>query len=178
MGQYYATLHPERVRSIVLMGSGPPTWEQTQQCQEAILQRVIELVQQGIIPENPDLNAPGGGSYLRAYFLDPTFWFSADDPGGAPLIDERTDQVSDLTWAANASYDLTADLAGLNQRVLNLWGDDDPARPIASPAILAGLPNAAVETVVFSHCGHFWHECPEPFFAALRAFLGLDGARE
>jgi pimeloyl-ACP methyl ester carboxylesterase len=176
VAQRYATLYPERVRSIVLMGSGPPTREQTQQCQDAIVQRVIELVRRGIIPENRDLDASGGPGYLRAYFSDPNFWFSADDPGGAPLIDERTDQVSDLTWEANAGYDLTADLAYLNLPVLNLWGDDDPARPVASPAILAALPNAAVETVVFDNCGHFWHECPESFFAAVRAFLGLDGA--
>ena len=26
--------------------------------------------------------------------------------------------------------------------MLNLWGDDDPARPVASPAILAALPKA------------------------------------
>ena len=174
VAQRYATLHPERMRSIVLMGSGPPTRAQTLQCQDAIIQRIIELVQQGLIAENPE---PGSReaekSYLPAYFSDPNFWFSADDPGRAPLIDARTTQVSDLTWTANASYDLTADLAGLNQRVLNLWGDDDPVRPIASPAIVAALPNAAVETVILSHCGHFWHECPDAFFSRVRAFLDL-----
>jgi membrane protease YdiL (CAAX protease family) len=49
VAQRYATLHPERVRSIVLMGSGPPTREQTLQCQDAIRQRVIALMKQGII---------------------------------------------------------------------------------------------------------------------------------
>jgi len=170
----YATLYPDHVRSIVLMGSGPPTREQTLQCQQAIVQRIIELAQQGIISENPE---PGSRqaerSYLPAYFSDPNFWFAADDPGRAPQIDERTALVDDLTWAANASYDLTADLAGLNQPVLNLWGDDDPVRPIASPAIIAALPNAALETVILSHCGHFWHECPEEFFSKVGAFLEL-----
>jgi proline iminopeptidase len=170
----YATLYPDRVRSIVLMGSGPPTREETMQCQNAIVQRIIALVQQGIIVENPK---PGSRAaergYLPAYFSDPDFWFSADDPGRAPQLDERTAQVNDLTWAANASYDLTSDLAGLNQRVLNLWGDDDPARPIASPALVAALPNAALETVVLPHCGHFWHECPDEFFKQVGAFLEL-----
>jgi proline iminopeptidase len=175
----YATLHPERVRSIILMGSGPPTREQTLQCQDAIVQRVIELVRKGIISENPEPGSPEAErGYLPAYFSDPTFWFAADDPGRAALIDERTEQVSDLTWAANASYDLTADLAVLHHRVLNLWGDDDPARPVSSPAILAALPDADVKTVVFSDCGHFWHECPEQFSAAMRAFLGLDEATQ
>jgi proline iminopeptidase len=171
----YATLYPEQVRSVILMGSGPPTREGTLQCQQAIVRRIIELTQQGIIVENPE---PGSRAaergYLPAYFSDPDFWFSADDLGRAPLIDERTAQVNDLTWAANANYDLTADLAMLNQRVLNLWGDNDPARSIASPAIIASLPNAALETVVLPHCGHFWHECPTEFFDQVQAFLKLS----
>ncbi|MEJ2708631.1 MAG: alpha/beta hydrolase [Anaerolineales bacterium] len=178
VAQRYASLHPERVRSLVLMGSGPPTREQTLACQDAIHQRIIELMQQGVISENPESNASGSQSFIRAYFSDPNFWFSTDDLGSAPLIDERTEQVSELTWRANASFDLTTDLAELNLRVLNLWGDDDPARPAANPAILAALPNAEVETVVFSHCGHFWHECPEQFFTAVRAFLDLKKAKK
>jgi pimeloyl-ACP methyl ester carboxylesterase len=173
----YASLYPERVRSFVLMGSGPPTREQTTQCQQALVQRIIDLAQQGIIVENPE---PGSRAaergYLPAYFSDPDFWFSADDPGSAPMIDERTAQVSDLTWQANANYDLTIALSGLNQPVLNLWGEDDPAQPIASPAIGAALTNAALETVVLPHCGHFWHECPDEFFEQLRAFLELTSA--
>jgi proline iminopeptidase len=171
----YATLYPERVRSIVLMGSGPPTREETLQCQQALVERIIELVQQGIISENsePGSRAAERG-YLPAYFSDPDFWFSPDDPGKAPLLDERTTQVNDLTWAANASYDLTADLAGLSQRVLNLWGEDDPVRPIASPAIAAALPN--VETVMLPQCGHFWQECPAAFFSKVRSFLELPAS--
>ncbi len=174
VAQRYAARYPERVRSLILMGSGPPTREGTLACQDAIQRRIISLMEQGIISQSPDLNASGSVSFIRAYFSDPNFWFSADDLGSAPLIDERTDQVSNLTWTANASFDLTVDLAALNLRVLNLWGDDDPARPIASPAILAAFPNADVKTVVFSHCGHFWHECPEQFFTTLRSYLELD----
>jgi proline iminopeptidase len=175
VAQHYATLYPERVRSMVLMGSGPPTRDGTLQCQDALVQRIIALIQQGVIVENPE---PGSQKaergYLSAYFSDPNFWFSEDDPGSAPQIDERSTQVNDLTWAANEDYDLTADLAGLNLRVLNLWGEDDPVRQIASPAIIAALPNAALETVVLNHCGHFWQECPEPFFAAIDEFLSPD----
>ena len=105
----YASLHPDRVRSVVLMGSGPPTYAQTRQCQDAIVRRIVELTKQGLITQNPK---PGSREAERgalpAYFSDPTFWFSADDPGGAPLIDERTVRVGNLTWTANAGYDLTA----------------------------------------------------------------------
>ena len=53
VAQRYASLYPERVSSIILMGSGPPTWEQMLQSQDALLQRIIALMQQGIILENP-----------------------------------------------------------------------------------------------------------------------------
>jgi pimeloyl-ACP methyl ester carboxylesterase len=179
VAQRYATLYPIHVRSMVLMGSGPPTRSQTMQCQNAIIQRVIELVKQGIISENPEPSSPEAEkSILPAYFSDPNFWFSPDDPSRAPQIDERTTQVNDLTWAANESYDLTADLAGLNTRVLNLWGEGDPVRSIASPAIIAALSNTSLETVVLNHCGHFWHECPDQFFTVLRTFVGLEGAQK
>jgi pimeloyl-ACP methyl ester carboxylesterase len=91
---------------------------------------------------------------------------------------ERTAQVNDLTWAANDGYDLTADLARLSQPVLNLWGDDDPCRAISSAAILDALPKAEVETVALSQCGHFWHECPEQFFAAMHAFLAREATAQ
>jgi pimeloyl-ACP methyl ester carboxylesterase len=54
VAQRYATLYPERVRSVILMGSGPPTREQTLQCQDALIQRMIALIQEGIISENPE----------------------------------------------------------------------------------------------------------------------------
>ena len=172
LAQSYAARYPEHVASIILMGSGPPTWEKMLECQEALVQRIMALVQQEIIVENPE---PGSSEaergYLPAYFSDPDFWFSPDDLGSAPLIDERTAKVNDLTWAANAGYDLTDDLAGLNLRVLNLWGEDDPVRPVASPEIIVALLNSDVETVVFSRCGHFWQECPDQFFTAVRAFI-------
>jgi len=175
VAQYYATHYPDRVSALILMGSGPPTHEGTLQCQDALVQRIITLMQQGMIIENPESGSQAAVvGYLPAYFSDPNFWFSPDDPGRAPKIDERTTLVNDLTWAANADYDLTADLARLNQRVLNLWGEDDPVRQISSPMIITALPNADLETVVFNHCGHFWQECPEPFFKAISEFLSLE----
>jgi len=175
LAQSYATLYLEHVASIILMGSGPPTWEKMLQCQDALGQRIMALIQQGNIVEKPEPGSPEAEKgILPAYFSDPTFWFSPDDLGSAPLVDERTTKVNDLTWSANAGFDLTADLAGLNLHVLNLWGEDDPVRPVASPEIIASLPNAEVETEVFSHCGHFWHECPDQFFTAVRAFLDIQ----
>jgi proline iminopeptidase len=168
----YASLHPDRVRSIVLMGSGPPTDTQTRQCQDAIARRIAELTAQGVIVTDPEPASPEAErGVLPAYFSDPTFWFSDDDRGGAPHIDARTAEVGELTWTAIAGFDLTPDLTDLDHRVLNLWGVDDPARSIASPAISTALPRAHTTTVVLEAYGHFWHECPDEFFAAVRRFL-------
>jgi len=174
VAQSYATLYPEHVASIIMMGSGPPTREKVLECQQALVERIRTLMQQGILSENPEPGSPAAEKgYLLAYFSDPNFWFSADDPGRAPLVDERTTRVNDLTWAANVNFDLIADLAGLKQRVLNLWGEADPVRPVASPEIITALSNADLETVVLSNCGHFWQECPEQFFTTVRAFLDI-----
>ena len=35
------------------------------------------------------------------------------------------------------------------------------------------LSAAQVEFVVLPNCGHFWQECPDEFFAYMRALLGL-----
>lgn len=172
LAQSYATLYPEHVSAIILMGSGPPTWEMMLQCQAALVQRIKALAQQGIILENPEQGSPEAArGYLPAYFSDPNFWFSPDDLGSAPMIDDRTSKVNDLTWTINASYDLSANLATLDLHVLNLWGEDDPVRPVSSPEITAALSNADVETILLRKCGHFWHECPEQFFTTMHAFL-------
>ena len=39
----YATLFPERVRSIIFMGSGPPTREETLRCQQALVQHITAM---------------------------------------------------------------------------------------------------------------------------------------
>jgi pimeloyl-ACP methyl ester carboxylesterase len=40
-------------------------------------------------------------------------------------------------------------------------------------ATRSALTNAQVEMVELERCGHFWHECPDEFFARVRAFLDL-----
>ena len=147
----YATLYPERVRSIVLMGSGPPTRE-TNPAMSAGNHPARHRTGRQARRSRPRMPEPGSRQaergYLPAYFSDPNFWFSVDDPGSAPIIDERTALVNDLTWTANANYDLTADLARIDHRVLNLWGEDDPARQVAIPALITALSNAELETVI------------------------------
>ena len=169
----YATLYPERVRSIVLVSSGPPTWAGILSCFSGIDERFLELQKTGVVAG--DLT-PGteeyGQAILAAYFSDPTFWFSPDDEGGPP---ESNQQVTQLTWLAVEGFDLTALVAELEHRVLVLWGEDDPCGLAVGESIEEALSAADVEFVLLRDCGHFWHECPDQFFPQVHTFLGLPG---
>ena len=168
----YAAVYPGRVRSIVLMGSASPAWQDLIPGFARFEERVKTLQAQGIIPQ--DLSPKDGQDdpTLRAFFSDPNFYFSPDDKGGPP---EFSPVASQMTWAAVQGYDLTDEVAQLQQPVLVMCGKDDPYA-LLSENIVAALPSAKVEYVVLDKCGHFWHECPQAFFSQVRDFLDLPTA--
>jgi proline iminopeptidase len=167
----YATLYPERVDSMVLVGSAPPTWQGLASAFQRINARIQQLEQAGIIPTDVPQDDPRRQeALLRAYFSDPHFWFPADARGSAP---EFTYLVNQLTWAAVQGYDLSAEVARIHQRVLIWWGEDDPAGLPMAEETRHALTNAQVEYVVVTRCGHFWHECPDAFYPRVRAFLDV-----
>jgi len=60
----YATVHPQRVESIILIGSGPPDWKASHAGQVRLSQRIAELQEQDIIPQPirrgaSERNSPG-----------------------------------------------------------------------------------------------------------------------
>lgn len=74
----YATVYPERVESMILIGSGPPTWEGLLTAAYGIMLRIQELEEKDIIPKDLPPDSPERQeANFRAYFSDPTFWFSA-----------------------------------------------------------------------------------------------------
>ena len=173
VAMHYATVYPERVRSLVLMCSGPPTWVATRDAQALLGRRIQELQREGVIPKDlPDDSGEQVQAILPAYFSDPTFAFSPND--GDPPQHNQT--VNELTWSAIKGYDLTDEVAKLDHRVLILWGEDDPFGLPMAEATRQALTNAEVEFVVLEKCGHFWHECPDEFFSHVRAFLALPPA--
>lgn len=164
VAQRYAIAHPDRVRSIVLMGSGAPSMEAVRSANERKMQRVAELQEQGIIPGQ----ITSLDDLLPAYFYAPRF----------ELPDELRDlyyssTVERETWATLGDYDFAADLAVLTHPVLLLWGEGDPFGPQMAQATQKALLNAEVKFVQLEGCGHFWHECPDQFYRRVRAFLGL-----
>ena len=162
VAQQYAIAHPDRVRSIVLMGSGAPSMQAMRAANEHKIQRIADLQQQGIIPKQ----ITSLDDMLPSYYADPRF--------------EAPDELRDLyysgaveqqTWAAIGDYDFAAGAAALTHPVLLLWGEGDPFGIQMARATKDALINAPVEFVLLGNCGHFWHECPDEFYSHMRGFL-------
>lgn len=163
----YATLYPEHVRSIILMGSGPPKYEISEAGQANLSRPIQQLQQDGIIPEK----LPGSPqeliqTILPAYFSDPKF--------------ERPDELKNMSFDPDGAqrtlnetgkWDFSAALQDFRQPVLFLWGEDDPFGEIMAQGTLSYLTNAKVTAITFSSCGHYWQECEQDFLTEIRKFL-------
>jgi pimeloyl-ACP methyl ester carboxylesterase len=162
----YATVHPDRVKSVILLGSGPPSADALHAAQANLGQRIAELQQRGHI----DLPLPSSSeelisAILPAYFSDPGFEMPEE------LATMSFDQdVSDQTFAALGEWDFRAEVGQLQHAVLLLWGKDDPFGLGMAEATMSAFPGET-EFVVLDACGHYWHECPEEFFSQVRSFL-------
>jgi proline iminopeptidase len=162
----YATTYPEHTASMILMGGAAPDWAGVQAGMNRFGRRLVELQQAGVISST----LPAGGpeqfeAILPAYLSDPASELTAWQ---APAYNSRTNQ---LTWSNIRGYDLTQALASLEIPVLIVWGADDPFGQEMAQATRDALPMAEVEYVLLDACGHFWHECPQPFLAAVGEFL-------
>jgi pimeloyl-ACP methyl ester carboxylesterase len=163
----YATLHPQRVRSIVLMGSGPPTKKASLKGQAKLKKRIIKLMKQGFIPINlPTEISELIIALLPAYFSNPSF--DIPDELEKTSISATTNQ---LTLSIMGNWDLASEVAKLDHRVLMVWGEDDPFGLPMAEASISSLPVAKVEFILLKKCGHYWHECLNEFLFHVRAFL-------
>jgi proline iminopeptidase len=166
----YASVFPEKVGSIVLYGGAPPTWDWVVHASSRIIERIRALIEEGVI-DIKDLPRGSPEWYreiVKVYFSNPNFWFSPEDRSP-----EYNYNVEQLTWKAMGEYDLTAEFAQVDHRVLILFGEDDPAGMPLAVATQDALSSADVEFVVIENCGHFWQERPDQFTSHIRGFLGL-----
>jgi pimeloyl-ACP methyl ester carboxylesterase len=161
----YAVAHPDRVQSLILMGSGVLKPEAAQQGQAHKAQRIAALQEQGMLP--PDMQSLS--DILPAYFSDPGFAMPEElkDMYYDPVVEQET-------WAALEGYDFAAGLDDLHLPVLLVWGEDDPFGTAYLESTQRALTGADLEIVLLENCGHYWHECLEPFFAHVRAFLDTE----
>lgn len=163
----YATVYPHRVRSIILMGSGPPDAADARVAQASLGQRVAQLQQQGVIASELPSNS---GELLRAIL--PAYFSDAGFELPEALAHMSFNQAaSDQTYADLGSWDFRAEVGRLEHAVLMLWGEDDPFGIAMAEATQSAMSSADVQFVVLDACGHFWHECPDAFFSQVRSFL-------
>jgi|GEM_PF-454280 len=176
----YATVHPQKVRSIILMSSGPPNWQAMQMAQANLGQRIAELQRQGIIPEElPTTIRERMEAIGLAYYADPRFKLPDELMNTFLSLDpDKFETVNRLTWSAMGNYDFTAEVAGLNHPVLMLCGANDPFGLSMAETTRTALSAARVEFVMLEGCGHFWQECPDEFLTHVRAFLELPSAKQ
>lgn len=160
----YATVHPERVETLILMGSGAPSRQAVEEAEMRMAQARARLQDQGAIP--PTIETLD--DVLPAYFSDPAF----------PVPEELrhlhySPTAEKLTREALGRFDFSDQVGQLEHRVLLLYGKDDPFGLAMAEATQTALSAAAVEFVLLEDCGHFWHECPDRFFSRVKQFLNL-----
>jgi pimeloyl-ACP methyl ester carboxylesterase len=158
----YATIHPDRVRSLVLWGGAWPSSEIVATGQQNLARRQAALQQEGIIPARPTVFE----QILPVFLSDPHF--ELPDEFGQSQYNPRAEGE---TKSALCEYDITAEVARLNHAVLFLWGEDDPFGLETAQATRSTFSAAQVEFVLIEECGHLWQECPDDFFSQVRAFL-------
>lgn len=164
----YATIYPQRVKSIILMGSGPPSAEAAGAAQANLRHRITALQQQGVIDkELPSTSGELLLAILPAYFSDAGFEMP-DELANMSFNQEASNQ----TYAALGEWDFKAEVSQLRHSILMLWGEDDPFGLSMAEATKTALAFGDVDFVVLNACGHFWHECPQEFFSQVRSFLG------
>lgn len=165
----YATIYSQKIKTLILMGSGPPSIEPVKLGQKRLVQRIIELQEKGIIPREPPSGAVEIAQViLPAYFSDPNF----EMPKELKNI-SFNQNVSDHTFSELGEWDFTEEVNKIELPVLILWGADDPFGFPMMETTRDAFASTTVNTVVLNNCGHFWHECPQEAFDQIISFLAL-----
>ena len=167
----HAARHGDRVASIVLVGTAPPSHLSLEVAQASMSARVASLQEQGLIPsELPDDAGPTEGlrAVLPMYFWDPKLEMPAEAVGAL----EVTPGIGGLTWQALGEFDLGPALGTYRGRAMIVFGEADPIGLPAAEATRAALANSELRYEILERCGHFpWFEAPARFQALLDEFL-------
>ncbi len=162
----YAATHPERVRTLVLVGSTGVTRDGHSRATTAIGRRRLQLTESSRMPETPpeglDPSCVRWWQNIAIFYRDPESFTAHDLPGTCHP------DVLTKTWDAVGQYDLRPGLAALKAPTLLIFGSVDPLR-VNADTLAAALPVAGPTWI--EGCGHRpMHECPDQFFPLLEHF--------
>ena len=162
----YSTVHPDRIKSLIHMGGGPPYSQAMEEAQRRFGQRVQQLGPELGIPSQPESLKELLEAILPAYFSNIKF------PIPQEILDtELSQNTNQQTLRALGDYDFREAMAAVRVPVLLLWGEKDPFGFPMAEATKEALINADVKIELLKDCGHYWHENPDDFFIALKKFL-------
>jgi proline iminopeptidase len=171
LAQRYASLHPEKVSALLLMGSGPPTASAIGAAQIRLGGRIQQLTNEGII-SGPRPTEPARllEYMLPAYFSDPKF----------PIPEEIKESsfnmaVSLKNYSDSGMWDFREELKKITCPVLFLWGEDDPFGTEMADVTKDALVNAKLVVVILKKCGHYWQENMKDFLMHVEKFLKSGG---
>ena len=164
----YAIEHGDRLASLVLLDSVPPTRAGLDDSFETFTARWKALAAEGIVPaEEPKYERSDCTQAFLA--LSPVYFPNARHPRARDFPGTTcVDIEADLSFQ---KWDLRAALGGVTARTLVVEARTPFGLEMSDSGARA-LSRARLKKVVLDGCGHFpWMDCEEPFFEALRAFL-------
>ena len=169
----YAVAHPDKVLSVTLVDSIPPSRSSWDAAQGRFSQRLDALIAAGVVPSSPPVGVgddctPQARALLPVFLADPT-----TAPGDGLMRTTCHSHVAAETWATLGNFDLSPSLAALSVPVLIIHGSADPFGEEVPRELAAALTGASPNLVLLPDCGHFpWLECSVPFAAAFAPALG------
>ncbi|MCX5744102.1 MAG: alpha/beta fold hydrolase [Proteobacteria bacterium] len=165
----YADAYSPHVRSLSFVDSMPPTSAGYETGQANFNKTMHAMQRDGLLPDQ----LPDSDCSKQLIALLPVYYFDPKHPATANLGGSScNDAVAEATIAANANYDFSSGLARVTAPVLVMQGEADPFGREMADRIVEALTHTKAQLVMLPRCGHLpWEECPEPFFATVRAFL-------
>jgi proline iminopeptidase len=182
----YGSLYRDRVESIIFVDSVPPKASVLSQAWERMLARMSALQEAGVLTKDlPDPSSDGQTAVISsdgevlsqdagtafAGAVVPVVHFVK--PHDSSVLHGATYRpiVGDRVMKALGDFDLSASVAALTMPTLSFISKVPFGVEMAG-ALYEALPKGKAERVMLEDCGHLpWAECPDAFFAQVRAFL-------
>jgi len=176
LASYYVTKHPNRIKSLILSGSGG---------YDLSITRSLNLLSKLTQTEIDSLNywntkiSQGDNSYQTLYnrgkYLAPAYLYNKEH---VPIIAERLTQgnqiINSLIWQnmRAIAYDCSEAFKKFNQPVLIIQGKQDVVDVSIAESTHQLLSNS--QLIFIDKCAHYgWLEQPEVFYNIINEFLNI-----